>query len=312
MQRFHTRSDTDLKRWREEIGRAVLNLDVEPIGERPFHSVMAPRLEHEGVRIVHWRHTPALTIRDRHMVKDGEAAYTLIYPRAGPLEILHLGREILLRPGEAVLMQNGEPGLVGSPRGCDFVAILLAEHLLPTAVGARALARISPRTDRGLALLRGYVDALAPLPGLSTPLAEAAARHVAELASLVLKSDGDANRTLDPGCIDHAARLSMALHFIATNFRDPGLDEHKVAAHQGISVRQLQRLMERSGLSFVRHVNQLRLQSAHAALCDPAQSQRRVLDIALASGFSDVSHFNRLFKRAYDASPTAVRSRRPS
>lgn len=311
MQLFDTRSDAALKRWREEIGRAVLNLDVRPIGETPFRSAIAQRLDQAGVRVVHWRHSPALTIREKHMVKGGEASYTLIYPLSGSLDVRHLGREMLLQPGEAVLMHNGEPGMIGSPQGCSFMAILLEEKLVDGATAAHALARIVPFAEQGLALLRGYVDCLTPEPeALSAPLAAMAGRHVAELASLAI---GHGIADADPGSAgSNAARLSMALRFIAEKFCDPELDERSVAARQGISVRHLQRILERGGVRFSRHLAGLRLSAAHAVLIDPAQKGRRVADIALECGFSDISHFNRLFRSAYDASPTAVRSQRAS
>jgi len=45
----------------------------------------------------------------------------------------------------------------------------------------------------------------------------------------------------------------------------------------------------------------------HAALTDSRQAQRSISEIALASGFGDVSYFNRAFRNHYGASPTAIR-----
>jgi AraC-like DNA-binding protein len=79
-----------------------------------------------------------------------------------------------------------------------------------------------------------------------------------------------------------------------------------VARSQGISPRYLQRLLEESGSSFTARVTELRLQRAFALLGDTGL--RRISDIALDAGFSDISHFNRLFRARFGDTPSAVRA----
>ena len=43
-------------------------------------------------------------------------------------------------------------------------------------------------------------------------------------------------------------------------------------------------------------------------LVDPSFAHLRVIDIVLAAGFGDVSHFNRLFRRRYGETPSDVRA----
>jgi AraC-like DNA-binding protein len=81
-----------------------------------------------------------------------------------------------------------------------------------------------------------------------------------------------------------------------------------VARRQGISPRYLQRLLETSGTSFSARVNELRLQRAFVLLTEPHGRGRRISDIALQAGFSDVSHFNRMFRRRFGDSPSGVRA----
>ncbi len=51
-----------------------------------------------------------------------------------------------------------------------------------------------------------------------------------------------------------------------------------------------------------------RLQRAFTLLIVPHDSARRISDIALEVGFSDISHFNRLFRARFGVSPRGVRS----
>jgi transcriptional regulator GlxA family with amidase domain len=67
-------------------------------------------------------------------------------------------------------------------------------------------------------------------------------------------------------------------------------------------------LLEETGQSFTEHVTERRLWRAYAMLSDPACSQLRIIDIALAAGFSDVSNFNRLFRRRFGETPSGIRA----
>ncbi len=62
-----------------------------------------------------------------------------------------------------------------------------------------------------------------------------------------------------------------------------------------------------SGRTFSEFVNRLRLQ---AACRDLLESDRSVLEIALGSGFTQVSFFNRLFRRVMKCSPLQYRARK--
>ena len=103
----------------------------------------------------------------------------------------------------------------------------------------------------------------------------------------------------------------MALTTLANGLRvasRPMLSVETVARRQGISPRYLQRLMALSGSSFTGHVNELRLQLALKLLTEARAGAQLISDIALEVGFSDVSHFNRLFRARFGDSPRGVRN----
>jgi AraC-like DNA-binding protein len=79
----------------------------------------------------------------------------------------------------------------------------------------------------------------------------------------------------------------------------------KLARMQRVSPRYLQRLMETTGTPFTARVNELRLQHAFALLAQG--DSRHVSDIALQAGFSDISHFNRLFRARFGDTPSGIR-----
>ena len=81
-----------------------------------------------------------------------------------------------------------------------------------------------------------------------------------------------------------------------------------MAHSQGISSRYLQRVLETSGVSFTAYVNELRLQNALMLLTEARGDTPRISDVTFQVGFSDVSHFNRLFRSRFGDTPTGVRA----
>jgi AraC-like DNA-binding protein len=131
------------------------------------------------------------------------------------------------------------------------------------------------------------------------------AGHVHDLAALALGANRDTQQNALSAVA--AARLAAALAHIADSFVKPGLTVEAVARRQGISRRYLQRLLDQSGTSFTARVNELRLQKAFALLTNEQQRKRRISDIALEAGFSDISHFNRLFCARFGDTPRGLR-----
>jgi AraC-like DNA-binding protein len=131
------------------------------------------------------------------------------------------------------------------------------------------------------------------------------AAHVHDFAALALGANRDTQQNALSAVA--AAHLAAALARIAESFVEPGLTVEVVARRQGISRRYLQRLLEESGMSFTARVNELRLQKAFALLTNEQHRKRRISDIALVAGFSDISHFNRLFRARFGDTPRGLR-----
>ncbi|MFO1252085.1 MAG: helix-turn-helix domain-containing protein [Inhella sp.] len=92
-------------------------------------------------------------------------------------------------------------------------------------------------------------------------------------------------------------------------YRDEGLSLAGLAAELAVPGYRLRRAINQ-GLGFRNfnaYVNQWRLDEARAALTDPAQQARSVLDIALAAGFGSIGPFNRAFKAETGLTPTEFR-----
>jgi AraC-like DNA-binding protein len=103
----------------------------------------------------------------------------------------------------------------------------------------------------------------------------------------------------------HQRAISAAVRHLVANHRETVRLEEMLAL-TGLSRSSFARqFKQHSGRSFSDFINGLRLETACRELLE---SRRPVLDIALASGFTQVSFFNRIFRRTYGCSPSAFRA----
>lgn len=304
----------DLVRWREEVGRTLLNLDFQPHDDGAFRFKMSPILVRDSVRVVHNLHGPGYTFRDKEMVCDGNNCLAIIYPVRGELKFSQNGGGALRRPGEAKLLICDQPGQLGAETCCDYVSVVFQPEDLPPSIDLHQLSR-SPwqATLPTLRLLRSYIDALnGTFIRPDTELAEVTHRHLLDLVRLtVTEQQGADDAEFLQASTVWEARCRVALEDIARSFRDPHLTEVTIAARQGISVRQLQRIFEMAGTTFTIKLQELRLQAAFDALIKQETQAISISEIAFSAGFSDISHFNRLFRRRFGETPSGVRGKRP-
>jgi AraC-like DNA-binding protein len=95
---------------------------------------------------------------------------------------------------------------------------------------------------------------------------------------------------------------------VDASLSDPRLDPQAVAESVGVSVRYANEVLEEHHTSIARLILTRRLARCRCALEDPAQANRTVSEIAYSWGFSDLTHFGRRFKRAYNILPREARA----
>ena len=104
-----------------------------------------------------------------------------------------------------------------------------------------------------------------------------------------------------------SARLQEMLAAIGKGFSDPAFSSEKMAHMIGISRRYANELLQESGKSFAERVLELRLQKARVMLANASHDRAKIIEIAFACGFNDVSYFHRCFRRRFEASPAEIR-----
>ena len=102
-------------------------------------------------------------------------------------------------------------------------------------------------------------------------------------------------------------KLKPALIFIRNNYMDPQkMSEENIAASCGLSISQFRKLFRQDvGISLPQYVNNTRMSSAVYLICN---TDKKVLTVALESGFYDISNFNKLFRKAFGMTPREMRN----
>jgi len=134
------------------------------------------------------------------------------------------------------------------------------------------------------------------------------ASHLTDLVALALGATGD-SAEVARGRGLRAARLSAIKADIVANLAGPDLAIAAVAARHGVTPRYVGMLFESEGSSFTDFVLEQRLYRAHRMIADPRHADRMISAIAFASGFGDLSYFNRTFRRRFGMTPSEVRAR---
>jgi AraC-like DNA-binding protein len=296
-----------IREWREQYARRYLRVDFEPLPGPAFRASVKPILPE--LRIVRAALSPGLLFRDEDLLRDEDDRIGFVVAQSGKLTARHLGREVQLAPGDATMMLMSATGGVWWRESSVLFDMLIP----PTeweARGARfedvLMQRLWGKSDF-MQLLRSYIRSL-ERSGLTTfgDNHTIVRRHVIDLVVLTASRHGSVGESTLSAVV--AAHTHTIFDYLATHFSDPELSLSKVARRLQISTRYLQRMLEISGTTFTAHVTELRLNHAFALLTAQGKSDVRICDVALQAGFSDISHFNRLFRSRFGDTPKGVRA----
>lgn len=298
-----------LARWREEFGRTLVGVDIVPRATPFWAEATLQKLP--GVDIAVCAGSLALIDRSSALIAtDASASETvglIVNTGASPSPIRQRDIELELSEGGAVLVRHEEACVL--PAVTNLVGLVLPRAALAVRTDDLdgAIMRQIPREEPVLRLLLNYIRLIQSDPELRKPVVQqTVVNHIHDLAAVLLGASREAREDAERSV--GATRLKQAIAYIGKHFADPALTIASLARVQDVSPRYLQRLFEQSGASFTTRVNELRLKRAFALLT--RFTDRPVSSIALEVGFSNVSHFNRLFRHRFGESPTAARGDR--
>ncbi len=255
---------------REVLGRRVLRLEIENLPDRTYHADLNVQ-PLAGIKIVSGHITGGIARRTRALRSDGGDDVAVAFSLSGQYVASQRNESCAIRPGDAWLGSTAED-----------ISFLHVRNEMTTL--------FLPRAELA-ALVPGLDDKFGR--SLRMQLAAGPARDIAQIAT---------GRGL------RAALLQAIKTDITANPARRGLSVETIAARHGLTARAVQRLFESEGDTFTGFVIHRRLALVHRRLGDPDFAHLHIATIAYDCGFGDISHFNRLFRRRYGASPSEVRA----
>jgi len=248
----------------------------------------------------------------RHVADDRlDANYHLLLVNSGndALDGVQIGREYRLARGEAALMSMSEPFTMTGGESNVWSSLFVPSDVLKAAFGTiddKMAMPIASNTE-ALKLLASY---LRLIESSDQPVSADLTAHftttVVDLLGLVVGAKGEAAGLAGMRGLK-AARLKAILAQINRNFDNPSISAQGIARVLGLSASYVHRLVQESGVSFLGRIFELRLQQARKILSDRRSDGMRISDVAMMSGFGDVSYFNRCFRRRFGCSPGKLR-----
>lgn len=261
----------------------------------------------DGVGIARARYPAMIGGRPRDLLGDGRDNYTLAIVSEEHDVRVEGGDGFTVKSGDLMLVNEGTCFEVRHGRAAAVEVVSLGRRQIAARVPGLELQPCYhiPRQTPGAGLFAGYANLLRQSPPEGEKARQIAANHVHDLVANVLDGFVPRGAQRDEGGIG-AARLALARKDIQQRACDPALGIEHIALRQGVTARYIQQLFEGEGTTFTRYLRDCRLAMAHDRLMMPAAAGIAV--IAFECGFTDLSNFNRAFRRRYGMTPSEVRA----
>lgn len=305
-----------LNTWRELFGRQFLRLDIDPLDEEPFRFdvdyVSLPNISLSSGTI-----SSVSCTRTMELVDDQTDDLILLIPQSGQLEAFERGREASVASGDALVRRSCETGRTVSTSG-QYLTLSIPEAAVELHVGdfSRFGFAVLPHENQTLNLLHSYLrmllrnELVPPAQDHSGQyMGEMIARHIHEMTGLLLGASRDHwEISGETGGGLFAARLAAIRAEVNRHATDPDFSVHHVARRLEITPGYIRKLLATEGQRFSDLLRSTRLDFAHRMLRAPHCRHIDITGIALQSGFSDISYFNRSFKQRFGMTPSDVRN----
>jgi AraC-like DNA-binding protein len=225
------------------------------------------------------------------------------------LAIEQKGRTMDCVSGGAILIEQCEPSQikVTASEACSLIAVQVPRwQVRRECLEDRFLTPISAPSS-ALALTRAYVDYLLDqLDGDGSRIARVASDHVTDLVAAIVGSNGVIYEEQFPGV--RAGRLAMILRELDRSFLEADFSLTVLARRLAVTPRYVQTLLAEAETSFTNELSKRRLDRAREILASSRYFHKSIMEVSQECGFSTISHFHRIFRRRFGATPGEMRA----
>lgn len=301
-----------VEQFHADLHRICGQFDLRVADARPRMRGGIRREQHGDIEVAHVAADLEQVIRTSRQVRqDGGENYFLIRQEEGKALMSQNEVGCLLHPGDMVLIDSTQPS--------QFTFFgqynrQMSLHLPRAEMHARfghdllrggiSLPRHDP-TNIALCAVLGKVFTSGESAATQSYLREAMFGLIGVMLHERSAMDGFSGIDSD---ISGARALAQGQSYIDAHYRNPDLTIQDIADDLGTSLRQLQRGFAGIGSTATKYLLMKRLEHAKRALDDRLAGRRDGLisSIAYEAGFSDLSYFQRCFRKAFGCSPKSM------
>jgi AraC-like DNA-binding protein len=297
-----------MKFWREVIWRQVLRTEIELRSNNAFEAEAVLRAM-PGLYSISIASNAAHFRRPKGMILDGAETMGLQICGKRNLHLSQRGREVVLGPGDATLVLQGEAVTADHTEAMRRQILIVPKAAIASLVAnpEDLTMRAVPRSNRALQLLIRYVKTTHTGAGIEQPeMRSMIASHIHDLIAMSIGATRD-GAVLAEGRGVAAARLAAIKADIIQHIGQEALTVEAVAKRQATTPRSIQRLFGREGTTFSAFRLEQQLIQARRMLRDPRFAAWTIASIAFAAGFGDLSYFHRVFLRRFGQTPSDMR-----
>ncbi len=294
--------------WREMVLRLFADVQIAAAPVPNFNGRMQSNLT-DVMRLTCVSASPQSVQRMHRDARESyEDCYFVVLMLSGQQRMQQDNRQADLHAGDFAIYDGARPHRLDFSQEWSELILSIPRPTLNRLVpGMSSLTaqKLLPDSSAG-EVLRSFLQSLAAhLPRLSEKELAALSSQALSMIGATLALDQTADDS-SPGAREVA--LLRAKMLINAHLGDPCLDATRIARKMGLSARYLNRMFNAEQTSLMRYVWNLRLDRCREELMRSETASRRVADIALRWGFSDMSHFSRSFKTRFGMSPRDCRA----
>ena len=295
--------------WREWVFQHFGGLDSDLYGDTDFEGHMAA--SHAGdVILTKLEANRHRVMRTPGMARTSEVGYLkIVAPWRGQATVEQDGRRASTGEGGWVIYDTTSSYDIANPERCEHLIVMLPKDRMAergVRLGELMARRVGGASGISRVTLETMRSTYQELPHMSEDAASGAGELIMQLVRLsLLELAGQETMVTQREALRDRIRSHVARHL-----RDPQLSIDGIARALNCSKRHLYNAFAEDKETLAGYILKQRLQACIRELRESAPAGRPITEIALSWGFSNLSHFSRVFREHIGMSASEFRHQR--
>ncbi len=308
---FSTENQSPAERlpWLNEvIGKHYTHAEVAQYNQVELFNEMSIYPWHYGVNLSLIK-SNALQLQRLHHEPDNAShdCYFAVLLLSGSYQLQQAGREVTLLPNEMTIYDATEPHKIIMPESSSKVILSIPRAQLEQQISnpSNLTAQKIP-SKKGVGYISSMLikQSIQQLNAIEPSLFSDMTDPVLDTFTLALNQLAQDSVQLRS---HHAVTLMRIKQVVKQHSDNSELTAEFIAQRVGLSVRYINNLFNKEHSSLMRYVTDHRLSVARKRLVNSSLCHLSITELALASGFNNMSHFSRVFKHKFGQSPRQFR-----